>query len=344
MRKGALGILCSALVLVVIVAMAMSSIPAVLAQGDNTLTAVRVAAGTMNPLDALWADAPALEVALALDSEAGDLPVFAGYTFPPVEQVTLRAVFTEDMIYILSIWPDDTMNTNRRAWTFDGTAWTQNRLNEDRISFMFNITGNRQFDALGCAGACHAASSDMPAYMGFPPDSADAVDMWHWKASRTAPAGWADDQWAGAYVAAEETGRANDARESGGYSDNRNEAGDAPSFVYPEGATPGSPLLRSSAVAFDPTMSFPAGYTVPGYVISRPVGSRGDVASASIHMTDQDGRGWWYVVQARALNTGNPEDAVFAPGGSYTFGVAVFNNGGDALHTVSERLVLAIGN
>lgn len=324
-------------------ALTISVTPSVLAQGDSTLTAVRVDAGTMDPFADLWASAPVLEVALELDTEAGDLPVVAGYTFPAVELVSLQAVYTDEEIFVLSIWPDDTMNTTRRDWTFDGTAWSQNRLDEDRLSFMFNITGNRQFDALGCGAACHSATDDLPAYMGFPADSTDAVDMWHWKGSRTSPAGWADDQWAGAYVAEEETGRASDSRESGGYSDNINETRDAPAFVYAEGALPGSPLLRDEAVAFDAAMTFPAGYTVPGYIISRPVGSRGDVASYAVFTRDQDGRGWWYVVMARSLNTGNPEDAVFTLNSSSTFGVAIFNNGGNALHTVSERLVLAIG-
>lgn len=337
------GFLFAAIAVGLVLSLTFSDTPAILAQDSSTLAAVRVDAGTMDPLADLWAGIPGLEVALALDSEAGNLPVVAGYTFPPVELVTLKAVYTDDEIFVLAVWPDDTMNTTRRDWTFDGTTWSQNKLNEDRLSFMFNITGNRQFDALGCAGACHAASTDMPAYMGFPPDSTDAVDMWHWKASRTAPAGWADDQWAGSYVAEEETGRANDARESGGYSDNKNEAGDAPAFVYPEGAVPGSPLLRDTAIPFDPTMTFPAGYTVPGYIISRPVGSRGDVGSFAVYMRDQNGKGWWYVVLSRALNTGNPEDAVFVPGGSYTFGVAIFNNAGDALHTVSDKLTLALG-
>lgn len=327
----------------VLVALSFTSTEPVLAQSNDTLTAVRVAEGTLDPFADVWAEAPALNVPLSLGVDISMLPVIAGYQYGPVTEVMMKAVYTDEKIYVLSVWADDTMNVDRRAWTFDGETWSRNSMGEDRISFFFDITGNRQFNALGCAAACHTGEADRPDYMGYPPDSMDAVDMWHWKAGRTGPAGYADDQWAGAWVNEEDGGRASDARESGGYSDNMNEAGDGPAFVYPEGATPGSPLLREFAVPFDAAMEFPAGYTVPFYVITRPVGSRGDIGAYSIFTKDNDGKGWWYVVQERALNTGNPEDTVLNLNSSNTFGVAIFNNTGDANHTVSEKLTLVIG-
>lgn len=342
MKKIASGLLFALLAAALIAALTVSSVPSVRAQ-DNTLTAVRVSAGSMDPFDAVWAQAPALSVKLKPAVEEVEYPVVAGYEYGPVEEVTLKAIYTDDQIYILAVWADDTMNMDRRAWTFDGTAWVQNKLNEDRLSFMFDITGSRQFQALGCGAACHVGDAQLGNYMGFPPDSQDAVDMWHWKGGRTAPAGYTDDQWAGAWANEQDGGRASDARESGGYSDNVNEAKDAPAFVYPAGAAPGSPLLKETAVALDPAAEYPVGYTVPGYVITRPVGSRGDVSAYAVYMKDNAGRGWWYVVQERALNTGNPEDTVFNLNSSNTFGVAIYNNAGDEKHTVSDKLTLVIG-
>ncbi len=330
-------------VLTLIAILSMSIVPSVLAQDDATLTATRVETGSLDPFDALWAAVPSLQVPLALPIEGSVLPVVAGYTYPEVDQVSLKSVYTDTEIFILAVWRDDSENSNRAEWTFDGTTWSKNGLNEDRLSFLFDVTGSPQFNALGPDAAAQTASDGVPAHMGFPADSTDAVDMWHWKAARSAPAGYADDGWIGAYVAEEETGRANDARESGGYTDNINEAGDAPAFVYPEGTLPGSPLLGDTAVPFDPAIEFPAGYTVPGYVITRPVGSRGDVSSSSFYVSDHNGQGWWYVVLSRSLSTSNPEDATFNLNSSNTFGVAAFNNSSDELHTVSGKLTLVIG-
>lgn len=330
-------------VLALIAILSMSIVPSILAQDDATLTATRVEMGSLDPFDALWDAVPNLEVPLALPIEGSELPVVAGYTYPEVNLVSLKAAYTDSEIFVLAVWRDDSENSNRAEWTFDGTAWSKNKLNEDRLSFLFDVTGSAQFNALGPDAAAQTASEGVPAHMGFPADSTDAVDMWHWKASRSAPAGYADDGWIGAYVAEAETGRGNDARESGGYADNVNEAGDAPAFVYPEGALPGSPLLGDIAVPFDPAVEFPAGYTVPGYVITRPVGSRGDISASSFYVSGNNGQGWWYVVLSRPLNTGNAEDTIFTLNSSNTFGVAAFNNSADELHTVSGKLTLVIG-
>ncbi len=206
---------------------------------------------------------------------------------------------------------------------------------------MFDITGNRQFGALGCGAVCHAAAGDMPAYMGFPLESADAVDLWHWKGTRTT--GYADDQWAGAVVVGEETtGRANDSKDSGGYADNVNEAGDAPRFTYPVGASADGPLFADQAVEISPDMTFEIGQTIPFYLQARPVGSRGDISVSARYVSAEDGSGQWYVVLSRALNTGNPDDTVFALNSEHTFGVGVFNNSGD--HAYNDgRLALTLG-
>lgn len=327
-------LLCGAALLVL-----MAVVP-LMAQDTTTLVAVRVPAISTDPLDLAWQEVPSMDVALLIDEV--EPSVANGIVFDLVQNVMLQAVYTDDEIAIRSVWADETQNDNRRYWTYTETGWVRSGLNEDRISFTFDITGNRQFNALGCGAICHAAEGDLPAYMGFPLDSTDAVDMWHWKATRTI--GYADDQWAGAVVVGEETtGRANDSKDSGGYSDNVNEAADGPRFTYPAGANADGPLYADEAVEITSDMTFEIGQTVPFYLQSRPVGSRGDISASARYVSAEDGSGWWYVVLSRALNTGNPDDSVFALNSENTFGVAVFNNSGDHSHN-DGRLVLAIGD
>lgn len=340
MKKIGYSFLFSVLLFAMVAALTISNLPSAVAQDSTTLTAVRVETASTDPLDSSWDAVPVLNVTLAGEADQ-TAPVKYGVSFDLIQEVALQAVYTDDMIYIRAVWPDATQNDNRGFWTYTESGWVKSPLNEDRISFMFDITGNRQFNALGCGAVCHSAEGDMPAYMGFPLDSTDAVDMWHWKATRTV--GYADDQWAGAVVIGEETtGRANDSKDSGGYRDNVNEAGDAPRFTYPAGMNPVGPLFADTAVEITSDMTFEIGQTIPFYLQARPVGSRGDVGASARYVRAEDGSGWWYVVLSRVLNTGNPDDTLFTLNSQNTFGVAVFNNSGDHSHN-DGRLVLAIG-
>lgn len=326
--------------LLVVLMLLLSSIS--LAQDETTLVANPVDSMSMSPFDATWNDAPVLTVELEQQSEDG----------VPNMTIDLQAVHTGDTIYIRSVWRDDTLNNSRRLWHFDGEAWTRGDAvdgmfnNEDRLAFNFDINGGREYEFLGCGAICHTGG-DVD-FMGYEEDGYDGqtVDMWHWKATRTAPAGYSDDKFAGlvSYEDPDEvTGRAADPRDSGSYSNNKNEAGDGPAFTYPEGVTSGA-LLSSDAVAIDDSMTFEAGATVPYYILERPVGSRGDISASSFYVTDVQGGGWWYVVQSRAFDTGNEDDSVFTLGAEHVFGVSVFDNGGGNSHAAhGDPLTLVVG-
>ena len=315
---------------ILVIGLNVNRIATTTAQTANTLSAVRVEEGSMDPFDALWVGAPSLSVSL--------VPIATDPETPGVTEVALSAAFNDTDLWILAAWTDDTMNVGRNSWTWDGSTWVNNGGNEDRLGLMFGIAPPAEFETAGCFAACHTASE--PNYMGFPEGSTNTTDLWYWKASRTAPASYADDQWVTvADLSAEEvTGRQNDEKESGGYSDNRNEPGDGPAFTYSPEALYGGALTPDSAVAVEGQELF-WGQTVPGYVVSRPVGSRGDVEAASFYVRDVAGGGRWFVVLHRALNTGNPDDATLAPGNDYPFGVAVFNNTGGNHHMVSAAIL-----
>lgn len=329
------------MMLLVFMLLLLSTSP--LAQDDTTLVAIPVDEVSMSPFDAVWNSAPVLTVALEQQTEDG----------VPNMTIDMQAVHTGDMIYIRAVWADDTLNNQRRLWHFDGEVWTRGDKvdgaynNEDRYAITFDINGGREYEFLGCGSICH--TSDEVNFMGFAEDGYDGqtIDLWHWKATRTDPAGYADDQVAGlvSYEDPDEvTGRSGDSRDSGSYSDNKNEAGDGPGFTYPEGVTDG-PLLSSDAVAIDDSMTFEAGATVPYYILERPVGSRGDISSSSFYVVDNaTGNGMWYVVMSRAFDTGNEDDNVFTLGADHVFGVSVFDNGGGQSHAAhGEPLTLHVG-
>jgi len=325
---------------------AAPSLTTIAAQGDTTLTAARVSTDVSDPLATAWNDVPTLNVSLEPETEDSELPTVTGIHYGAIPEVNLQASYDDQTLWIRAVWADNTIGDARNTWVFDGTAWAKNGQDQDRLAYIFDITGNAQFTALGCGAVCHAADTQAPDYMGFPVEnSTDAVDVWQWKASQTGPANYADDQWLGSYV--DENGPkapVNDASTGTATISNNNEANDGPAFVYPEGAQPGSALFADTAVPFDASMTFPAGYSVPDYIVSRPGGSRGDINAQAVHLTYTDGTGWWYVVVSRPLDTGNQEDHVFTLNSSSVFGVAVFNNGGDKEHATHDKLVLAIGS
>jgi hypothetical protein len=346
MKRTPLILLSAAITLVFMAFFASTTVPTALAQEESNLTAVRVGADISDPLATAWNDVPALTVALEPETEDSGLPTVAGVHYGAIPEVKLQAAYDDHTLWIRAVWADNTIGNIRGTWTFDGTTWVQNAQDQDRLALIFDISGNPQFSALGCGAVCHSADTSASDYMGFPPEnSTDALDVWQWKASQTAPADYSDDQWLGSYV--DENGPkapVNDASTSDGTVRNQNEAGDGPAFIYPPDAMPGDPLFADTAVPFDASMTFEAGYTVPGYVVSRPQGSRGDINGTSVHLTYMNGTGWWYVVLNRPFDTGNQEDHVFSLNSNNVFGVAVFNNSGDKMHATHDRLTLTIGS
>jgi hypothetical protein len=217
------------------------------------------------------------------------------------------------------------MDNIRKQWEFNGTNWNNNGFNEDRITFFWS---NASLTPV-CG---HYVSSPNPA-AGF------QGDVWHWKATRTAPADWADDKYY------DGTGRHSDDKVSGGYSDN---SVVAQMIKLGNDSTEITSVLNNNSAV----LAFKAGDlpywdasgsvitwvsgantsvltdTIGGQPTTIPVGSRGDVMVSSQH----DGTAW-YAEYVRELDTGNVNDDVaFSEGSSYSFSVAVHNKSGDAAH------------
>ncbi|MBI3950845.1 MAG: hypothetical protein HY314_10380 [Acidobacteria bacterium] len=162
----------------------------------------------------------------------------AGIRVPPIG---LKAAYDDKNIYLLATWPDDDENVSKEQWVFDGATWTRTKSDvndEDRFAIWFDVNAE-EFATKGCAAMCHETRMQTKN-----PDG--LADLWHWKAARTNPLGFADDQ------------RAKPLRgdDSGVGTTIKNESGGLPAFMaendpganakflirVPEGAKRGVPL------------------------------------------------------------------------------------------------------
>jgi hypothetical protein len=272
--------------------------------------------------------------------------------------VDIKSVFTSTDVYFKATWSDETTTESdlKKQWSLDaGTdRWGQSTDDEDRLALVWNISTN-DFNQDGCSVLCHATMSTNAA--------GETVDTWHWKAARSNPSGWTDDKFFN------ETDRQSDAKTSGGYSDNKQNLSftddpgngwDVPKYWEP-GATgaDANSILQSEIDAGEAkaitevytngtlidedgtnvTLANPTA-TMPGYYSSRPVGSRGDIEAKGVFAS-----GGWTLEWGRALDTGNSDDLQFSDtsgDGEYFFGVAVFDNTGDANHKYSPNDVIKL--
>ncbi len=293
------------------------------ASQPGTLTAVKVDATSLDANAPYWANAPVLSV----DTKA------AVDGNPDGSTVKLQAVYDGQYLVIRSEWADPTESVLKNAWTWDGTAFTKSG-DEDRIMITWPIGNNAEFASKGCAAACHNSSENQDEWWMGSDNANIRYDNWHWKSARTNPLGYTDDQWWSVLAdpADPESSRYGDAKDSGGYSDNVNEDKSGPQYMNGAGIT-GDFIFKGDEVAID-TAALVAGDVIPGLVLAKPVGSRGDIDANGVWIN-----GNWVVVQRRLLNTGHDDDAVFTPPKPMPFGLSVVDNGGGLPHTVGPDVL-----
>lgn len=280
--------------------------------------------------------------------------------------VTMKFAYDANFVYVLAQWPDASWSVLKHAWAFNATAkkWTTSN-DEDRFAIMWDhpeFPIESFLPISGCKIACHSAKDAPPGSEVALADekflSTNAAnekgDLWHWKAARTAATGWADDQGLTYNFSGKlEVARPSDAKKSGGPSDNAQKINNlsVPKYFEPValGEKDAAFILKSevdsgkavlihwvdeAGVLYYMTGStnttVPANATIPGYVLSRADGSRGDVDAA-----DSWASGTWTLEMRRALNTGDTNDVAFKEGDTYAFAVGVFNNSGGGDHVRS---------
>jgi len=249
--------------------------------------------------------------------------VFSGT--PTIFSSLSGSYLASEIIEITVVWADVTKNDQRKRWSFDGSTWAQSSDNEDRVAFIWDMQ-NDSFATTGtCQGMCH------PPFMY---TAEGTVDTWHWKATRTNPAGYADDKWWDDGVGGTVNGRLSDPGQKP-YVDNID--GDGPKFQAE--TDPGSnatflvtvPDGMKEAVAWTDG-AWQSGDVLPGYVMRRGAGSRVDVFTTGTHNGTQ-----WTAIFRRKLDTGDTEgDILFELGQVYDFQVTTWNNSGGISHDMSD--------
>ena len=242
-----------------------------------------------------------------------------GSTPPAPLSVDVRAFYTDSDLYLRFSWLDPTRDEAIRQWQFDGKEWLASPALEDGLGILWD-TENR-FRQFTCSYACHidgfgvsGANFHANNRMKLPRDEGLALDLWNWKAGRTARFGFADDR--------------------------------TLAFKGMEGDTPGEIFLENSRARSEGKGDIaifgvgdvpiydqdnrsigkefrPGGSVAPGYISERPVGSRADVAAVTDY---RDGR--WIVILHRSLQTADRRDVVFTPdkAAGVAFGLSIMDD------------------
>jgi len=178
------------------------------------------------------------------------------------------------------------------------------------------------------------------------------IDLWHWRAHRSNPVGYADDQ----FVAA---GRLSDSGR-GPFATNWDAERKQPRLMLDRAKTGRAALkwddilqgrvgqddvyyLREDqAVPFDPNAGWQEGDTIPRRSLRAPQGSRGDVGVAG---HSRWAEGYWDVALRRKMNTEKPtEDKILRDGGVYQVAFAIHRQAsGGRWHYVSLPFTLGLG-
>ncbi len=299
----------------------------VIGAAKETLTAAKVKKAPAGFDDPAWQKAQAVDVHFEGKEK------FAGKK----ATVSTKAVYSNDEIYFWFSWKDATKSVTKGSWKYDGQKWARQGGNEDRISLLFEINRIKNFATKGCAVVCHVPAGAPNAKDGKfgTVTAAEKGDLWHWKAARSDPAGYADDTWV-TQISAKKGGRKGDAGKGG---DLRNQIEDKskPKYALAPGKklTNNGILLVSQSVEISDYGVFKAGDTLTYRMPKAHAGSRADIKAQSRYAN-----GSWTVVLSRKLDTGNDDDTAFNPRKKYNFAMALFDDSGDEDSYDSEVLTL----
>ncbi len=265
-----------------------------LAAQETTLTAPTVeAAPTLDGKadDACWSKAKELKVAVveAMDNTKGK------------STVTVKAVRKGDELYLLLQWKDESESAQHKPWVWDKekNEYIEATDVEDCAVVSFALSG--EFDANMLAGI------------------ESTWDVWHWKAARTNPAGFAMDK---RHI----------------YSEKKS---DAKAMKYRAINDKDIWISRPEDGGGSATKKTPKPEKLTDKVVQQstaqtPAGSAADVKAKGAWKD-----GVWTLELCRKLKTGNEDDAVFEPGKAIPFAIAILD-ASEEEHSASGKLSLLI--
>jgi len=177
------------------------------------------------------------------------------------------------------------------------------------------------------------------------------LDLWHWRANRSNPIGYADDQ----NVSLTRAGDGG----KGPYATNWDGDLKQPKVMFDAaiaghkalnwddvaagriGQDDAYALVEGQAVPFDPAAGWKNGDTLPRRILRTPAASRGDIA---VQGQGRWSDGYWDVTLRRAMDTGNPtDDKILRDKGSYDVAFAIHRTAtGGRWHYVSLPMTLGL--
>jgi hypothetical protein len=244
--------------------------------------------------DAVWREAKPVTVVAK-----GVMPKTLGTT----ARVSLRAAYTDTHLYLLAVWDDATQDDkSHRSWKWDADkkAYGEDTDREDMFGVAFEHTGEFTADMLAPVEG--------------------VWDVWHWKAFRTNPQGYAMDK-THRYSRSQPAGRAN-----------KHAAKDGTDIWIARPEDAGDTVEKSQ-----PAPAELKGERVARYLPGTPSGSAADVQAKGAWA-----KGQWTVEFARRLETGQPDDTAFSPSRTYRMAVSVHDRSGE-MDKASEAVVLSFG-
>ena len=321
-----------------------------LAASNDTLVAVKA---TSAPNLAAQANDPAWAKAQPLKFDLS-----GGMNFAKGEGVTtgtIKAVYTDDRLYMLIQYQDPTDSKRRGPYQkqADG-SWKKlsdpknkggddNVYYEDKWAMIWPIGDSiKGFETKGCMVMCHEGETK-PYGNKYTASEGQIGDIWHMKGSRTAPWGYVDDQ----YVdhtrydakAAPNAGRKSDPGGTDGEYTNFDLVNGKPKFMSRDGKAANAGgnyyIKRGDEVPFDDSR-FKPGDEVASYLINDLVGDRAD-----IKLVQTWNNGVQTSVISRKLVTGSKFDVQFDKlDKRYAFGFAAFDNAQVRHATTDDPLFL----
>ena len=201
-------------------------------------------------------------------------------------QITLKSVHTADEIFFLVTFPDQAASETHQSWGWDDSAEAYKSLGdrEDMFVFKWSMVGNQ-------------------VNLAFQNAEPHRADIWHWKALRTNPVGYADDKM---HLLLPETHQQATLVESPIHG----------SLFLRQLADAGRGAYREHVVK-----TYKADY-LPRYYPYQPEGSRADVRAKGVWHQNA-----WTLVFGRKMHTGNADDITFNPGELYLFAVSCYEMG-----------------
>jgi hypothetical protein len=316
----------------------------------NVLVAAKVTTApvlTAGVTDPAWAFAKPLKIELSGGENFGG----KGST-----TVTLKSVYSGDMIYFLVQYADPTNSIRRGPFQkqTDG-SWKKlvdpnnkggddNVYYEDKWAFLWPIDNSvKGFAQGGCGVTCHLGEGK-PFGNKYTALAGEILDMWHMKGGRTGPLGNVDDQYCDdtRYDAQKSPNAGRKSDPGGPEYANMKVVNGRPEFMSKDGkpASAGGTyyVIEGTQVAFDDS-KFKAGDEVASYLIYPLKSDRADIKVANSWKD-----GVLTSVVSRKLVTGSKYDVQFSNlNAQYPFGFAAFDNAQvrHAVHFDAKTLVFA---